>query len=119
MLSDGSVMFESAAVLIHLAAVHPQAALAPPTGTARHGAFLQWMVFLSANLYEAVLRMYYSDRYSARGEEDAEAIRQQATADFVSHLDLISRGLGPYVLGDGLFDRRRVSVHAGLVVHGR
>jgi glutathione S-transferase len=98
-LPDGTVMFESAAMLIHLALSHPQSALAPQPGTGRHAAFLQWMVFLSANVYEAALRMYYSERYSARGEADAEAIRKQGTDDFCSHLALISQGLGPYVLG--------------------
>ncbi len=84
-LPDGTAMFESAAMLIHLAAVHPQARLAPAFGTSRHGVALQWMVFLSANLYEAVLRMYYSARYSARGEADAAAIREQGITIF-SHI---------------------------------
>ena len=98
-LPDGTVMFESAAMLIHLAAAHPTAALAPPFASAAHAKFLQWMVFLSANVYEAALRMYYSARYSARGEADADAIREQGTADFCGHLAFISQGLAPYVLG--------------------
>jgi glutathione S-transferase len=98
-LPDGSVMFESAAMLIHLALAHPAAALAPSAGAAGHAKFLQWMVFLSANVYEAALRMYYSARYSAHGEADAEAIREQGTEDFRGHLALISQGLAPYVLG--------------------
>jgi len=98
-LPDGSVMFESAAMLIHLALSHPPSGLAPQPGTGRHAAFLQWMVFLSANVYEAALRMYYSARYSTRGEADAEAIRKQGTDDFCTHLALVSGGLGPYVLG--------------------
>ena len=98
-LPDGTIMFESAAMLIHLAMSHPQAALAPQSGTSRHAAFLQWMVFLSANVYEEVLRMYYSARYSARGEADAEAIRQQGTEDYLNHIALIGQALRPYVLG--------------------
>jgi glutathione S-transferase len=98
-LPDGTTMFESAAMLIHLALGHPQSALAPPPGTGRHALFLQWMVFLSANAYEAVLRIYYSARYSTRGEADAEVIRKQGTEDFCSHLALIGQGLGPFVLG--------------------
>jgi glutathione S-transferase len=98
-LPDGTVMFESAAMLIHLTLKHPQFALAPQSDTSRHAAFLQWMVFLSANVYEAALRTYYSARYSIRGEADAEAIREQGTADFCAYLRLISQGLGPYVLG--------------------
>ena len=98
-LPDGTRMFESAAMLIHLALAHPYAGLAPPPGSARHAKFLQWMVFLSANVYESALRMYYSARFSTRGEADAGAIRDQGIADFCANLGLISRGLDPYVLG--------------------
>jgi glutathione S-transferase len=98
-LPDGTAMFESAAMLIHLALTHPQSALAPAPGSSRHAVFLQWMVFLSANAYEAVLRIYYPARYSPRGEADAEAIRAQGTTDLSAHLALVSQGLGPYVLG--------------------
>jgi glutathione S-transferase len=98
-LPDGMVMFESAAILVHLSLEHPNAGLAPPPGTSQHALFLQWMTFLSANAYEAALRMYYSVRYSTRGEGDAEPIREQGTRDFLGHMELISRHLGPYVLG--------------------
>jgi glutathione S-transferase len=98
-LPDGTVMFESAAMLIHLALSHPQSALAPQSGSSKHAAFLQWMVFLSANVYEAALRIYYSERYSPGGAADAEAIREQGTVDFRTHLGLISECLAPYVLG--------------------
>lgn len=98
-LPDGTAMFESAAMLVHLALAHPDAALAPASGTTPHALFLQWMTFLSANVYEAALRFYYSDRYSARGEVDAAAIREQAGRDFLAHLELISGHLHPYVLG--------------------
>lgn len=55
-LADGTAMSESAAILIHLTIAHPAADLAPRAGTTAHARFLQWMVFLSANVYEAVLR---------------------------------------------------------------
>jgi glutathione S-transferase len=99
-LPDGTVMFESAAMLIHLTAAHPEARLAPLAGTSRHAQFLQWMVFLSANVYESVLRLYYSDRYSTDGAAAATGIRERADADYMTHLELISACLGPYVLGD-------------------
>jgi glutathione S-transferase len=98
-LPDGAVMFESAAMLIHLALAHPQSALAPQPGSSRHAAFLQWMVFLSANIYEAALRVYYPVRYSTRGDADADAIREQGTADYRAHLGIIGEGLAPYILG--------------------
>jgi glutathione S-transferase len=98
-LPDGTVMFESAAILIHLALSNPRAGLAPEPGTSRHATFLQWMVFLSANVYEDVLRIYYSHRYSTRGEADVAVIRDQGLADYRAHLGLIAGALRPYVLG--------------------
>jgi glutathione S-transferase len=98
-MPDGTVMFESAAMLIHLAQCSRDSLLAPKPGTSADAAFLQWMVFLSANVYESALRMYYAARYSSRGEPDAESIRQQGSADFCSHLSIIGRHLAPYVLG--------------------
>jgi len=98
-LPDGTIMFESAAILIHLAAAHPAARLAPPAATSAHARFLQWMVYLSANVYESVLRIYYPERYSTRGPADAEAIAAQATAAYEAQLRLISETLAPYVLG--------------------
>ena len=99
-LQEGTVMFESAAMLIYLAAAHPATRLAPPPGSAAYGRFLQWMVFLSANLYESALRMYYAERYSVHAEQDAAAIRDQGAVDFLAHLTLIADSLGPYVMGD-------------------
>ena len=98
-LPDGTIMFESAAILIHLAASHPGAHLAPTPGTVAHARFLQWMVFLSANVYETVLRIYYSDRYSTRSTAAAEPIAAKATTDFIGHLELLERHLAPHVLG--------------------
>jgi len=98
-LPDGTLMFESAAMLIHLALAHPDAALAPRPGTSQHARFLQWMVFLSANVYEAVLRIYYSNRYSAEGDAHAAAIRERASAESLGHLSLIEKSLSPYLLG--------------------
>lgn len=98
-LPDGTLMIESAAMLIHLTLAHPAAGLAPPPGSSQHALFLQWMTFLSANVYEAALRAYYASRYSVRADADAEAIAAQGTKDCLSHLELLSRSLGPYVLG--------------------
>ena len=99
-LPDATPMFESAAMLIHLALAHPQAKLSPPAGSARHALFLQWMVFLSANLYESVLRIYYSARYSTRGEADAEVISRKGREDFLAHAAVMQPSLRPFLLGE-------------------
>lgn len=97
-LPDGTPMFESAAMCIHLAIAHPQARLAPPPGSAAHARFLQWMVYLSANLYECALRIYYSDRFSS-DPAAADGIRRRGTEDYVRFFGLIGAALDPFVLG--------------------
>jgi glutathione S-transferase len=101
-LPDGTVLAESAAILIHLTHAHPEAGLAPTPGTAAHARFLQWMIFLSANVYEAALRYYYSERYSAAGSAAAADVQAQALADYARHLERIHAELSPYVLGEQL-----------------
>jgi glutathione S-transferase len=98
-LPDGTAVYESAAILVHLSQAHPAAGLAPTVGSAGHALFLQWMVFLSANVYEAILRYYYPDRYSTGGASAAEGIQAQALSDYARHLELVHRALRPYVLG--------------------
>src|ERR1700691_97100 len=99
MLPDGTVVSESAAILIHLTNAHPAARLAPVAGSSAHAHFLQWMVFLSATAYEAVLGFFYPGRYSAAGEAAAAQIKRQALADWTNHLEIVHAALSPYVLG--------------------
>jgi glutathione S-transferase len=101
-LPDGTSVFESAAILIHLAYAHPAANLAPAPGSAAHARFLQWMLFLSSNVYESCLRSYYPERYSTTGTAAATEIKEQAVADYARHLELIHGALSPYVLGEKL-----------------
>lgn len=98
-LPEGVTMFESAAICIHLATAHPEARLAPPPGTVAHARFLQWMVYLSANLYDCALRIYYPDRYTTAGVDAAECIQRRATDDFNRVLGLLVPSLTPFALG--------------------
>jgi glutathione S-transferase len=98
-LPDGTVMSESAAILIHLTLANPAAGLAPLPGSSAHAHFLQWMVFLSANVYEAALRFFYPHRYSAAGEAAAAQIKSKALVDWSRHFEVIESALSPYVLG--------------------
>jgi len=101
-LTDGTPVFESAAILIHLANAHPTAGLAPVAGSTAHARFLQWMLFLSSNVYEAALRSYYPERYSTVGTAAAAQIKAQAVEDYARQLELIHGALSPYVLGERL-----------------
>lgn len=52
-LDDGRVLLENAAILQHLADLHPQAALAPAVGFAR-SQLQQWLSFIGTELHKAL-----------------------------------------------------------------
>lgn len=79
-LPDGTVMTESAAMLLHLTEAFPQAGLAPAADAPGRAAFLRWLLFLAATVYPAVLRDAYPARYTADAG-GADAVRAQAQAD--------------------------------------
>lgn len=50
-LPSGEIMTESAAILLRLGELHPQAGLAPGPDDPRRSAFLRWMSFVSSAIY--------------------------------------------------------------------
>lgn len=96
MLPDQTVMFESAAMVIHLCNEKP-GELAPQPGSSAHALFLQWMVFLSASLYETYLRYFYSDRYG-----DAASVKEAASGELLTLYGIIEQALHPRLLGEAL-----------------
>ena len=102
-LPDGSIMSETAAILIHLAACHPDKGLGPGPGTAAHGQFLRWLVFANVNVYEAVLRRSYPFRYTT--DQDAlDATRDAAIARMGEALAVLEQAVesGPFLFGDAM-----------------
>ena len=74
-LPDGSVMTESAAILMHLGEAFPQSGLLPAQGSARAQA-LRGLVYIAAHCYAAVGIIDYPERWCAPcDEETAERIR--------------------------------------------
>jgi glutathione S-transferase/GST-like protein len=63
-LDDGSIVTESAAIVLYLAESHPEAGLLPAVGSAERAVLYRWLFFAASNLYEGILRIYYSDRYT-------------------------------------------------------
>ncbi|MBI2255040.1 MAG: glutathione S-transferase family protein [Proteobacteria bacterium] len=53
-LPTGEIMTESAAIMIYLADLHPQAKLAPGINDPKRAQFLRWMTYVSAAIYALV-----------------------------------------------------------------
>ncbi len=76
---DG-VMFETAAILLHLSEI--AAKLAPAPNTPERGQFLKWLFFTSSNLHPTAMIYYYPHRVA--GPENAEDAKAQAAATLKS-----------------------------------
>lgn len=71
-LPDGSVMTESAAILIHLGLAHPASGLLP-ADPARRAQVLRGLVYIAANCYAAIGLIDYPERWCADADADTKA----------------------------------------------
>lgn len=69
-LPDGSVLSESAAILIHLGLAHPASGLLPADASARAQA-LRGLVFIAANCYAAISISDYPERWLRAPDADS------------------------------------------------
>lgn len=77
-LPDGSVLTESAAILIHLGLAHPRGKLLPTVSGARAQA-IRGLVFIAANCYGAIGIIDYPARWTTATSKPAqEKVRQGA-----------------------------------------
>lgn len=101
LLPDGTVMAESAAMVLHLVERFPEAELAPPAGSAARAVFDRWLVFLAVNVYGAMLRYYYADRYTT-DPVGADGVQQAAERDLQKQFDIVETALesAPFLTGE-------------------
>jgi glutathione S-transferase len=105
-LVDGElVLFEAAAIVLHLVDRHPEAGLAPKVGTAARATFYQWMTFLTNSLQEELMIWQYPDRLTGDDVAATEVVRRGAEKRAGAYLDVIEQHLkanGPLFLGETL-----------------
>ncbi len=77
-LDDGSVLSESAAILIHLGTAHPGSGLLPADASGRAQA-VRGLVFIAANCYAAIGIIDYPERWCRDAEGD-EAVQERIRA---------------------------------------
>lgn len=102
-LVDGDlVLFETAAICLHLVDTHPDAGLAPAVGTPERAHFYKWLIYMTNTVQPEVLMYYYSDRYTA-DPGCTEAVKVAATRRLGEWFAIIEDALGendgPWFLG--------------------
>jgi glutathione S-transferase len=102
-LRDGElVLFESAAIVLHLVDRHPEPRLAPRPGTAERAKFYQWLVFLTNSLQEELMIYQYPDRLTGDDTKAMGTVMRGAEQRAGRFLDVIEDHLqdnGPFFLG--------------------
>ncbi|HEV6964000.1 glutathione S-transferase family protein [Roseateles sp.] len=97
-LVDGDlVLYETAAILMHLADCHP--GFAPAPGTPQRAQYYKWMVWLTNTLQAMLIHYFYPDRMAS----DAAEVKARAEAQVAPMLDQMDAELarhgGPWFLG--------------------
>jgi glutathione S-transferase len=92
-LVDGDlVLFETAAICLHLADTHPEANLAPALRTAQRANLYKWLMYMTNTLQTELLTYFYPDRLC--DDEITEAkIKEKAESRVGSMLDILETAL--------------------------
>jgi glutathione S-transferase len=105
-LVDGDlVLFETAAICLHLVDTHADAHLAPPLATPERAHFYKWLIWSSNTLHAMLMHFFYPDRLVDDGNTSGAAqVKAHAEAQIGGMLELLDRELAshrkPWLLGD-------------------
>jgi glutathione S-transferase len=104
-LVDGDlVLYETAAIVLHLCDTHPQGRLAPQLGTPARAHFYKWLIWLTNTLQATLIAYFYPERWvqegNAEGAAQVKGRAQQRIDGLVDQLDdLLKSNGGPWLLG--------------------
>jgi glutathione S-transferase len=103
-LVDGDlVLYESAAICLHLCDTHADAGLAPKLGSKERAHFYKWLVWLTNTLQATSLIYWYPERYAEEPGAVAD-VKLKAESLIGTQLDLLDAELArhrqPWLLGE-------------------
>jgi glutathione S-transferase len=105
-LVDGDlVLFETAAICLHLVDSHPAVHLAPPLATPERAHFYKWLIWSTNTLQAMLMHFFYGDRLVDDGNATGAAqVKAHAEAQIGGMLEILDRELAshrkPWLLGD-------------------
>ena len=105
-LVDGDlVIYETAAICLHLADTHDASGLLPPCGSAERAHAYKWLAWMTNTLQARLLHYFYPERLVAPGNAASAAeVRAQAQSDIGRMLDQLDAQLAghgqPWLLGE-------------------
>ena len=102
---DGLVLYETAAICLHLCDTHPQAGLAPAVGSVQRAHFYKWLMWLTNTLQSTLIVYFYPHRWVNEGNTAAVAqVQAHAQSKVDAMLDQLDAELarhgGPWFMGE-------------------
>jgi len=99
-MPDGTIMTESAAIVLHVNDLAPAAGLVPPPGDPLRPVFLRWLVFLVAQVYPTFTYFDFPDRWV--GGEAAQQDLKQRLGEYRKRLwrQVEGAAAAPWFLGE-------------------
>ena len=97
-LVDGDlVLYETAAICLHLADTHPAAGLVPALGTPARAQLYKWLMWMTNTLQSTLLLYFYPDRWVEQGNvAGAALIRAQAETKIGTMVDQLDGQLAAH-----------------------
>jgi glutathione S-transferase len=105
-LSDRDlVLYETAAITLHLCDTHPKARLAPEVGTHERAHFYKWLMWLTNTLQSTLIIYFYTERWmdegNAAGVAELKGHAERKVGGMLDQLDAeLARCGGPWFLGE-------------------
>lgn len=98
------VLYETAAICLHLCDTHPQAALAPAVGSTARAHFYKWLMWLTNTLQATLIIYFYPERWvnvgNAAGAAEVRAHAAEKIGGLLDQLDAeLARHGGPWFMG--------------------
>ena len=105
-LVDGDlVLYETAAICMHLTDAHPEMGLAPAVGTHDRAHFYKWLMWLSNTFQPAIIMYFYTDRYTTSTDAAVIAQIKAKTQERIGGMlkvldDHLAASGGPWMMGE-------------------
>ncbi len=102
LLTEHGPLYESAAILVHLAETHGEGRLMPPPGDPRRARYWQWHFYLMSTFQPEVLIQFHPEKYfpdNPSGQRDLQSASRRWLDRIWKVLD-DGIGAGPWFLGD-------------------
>ncbi|MGQ2995289.1 MAG: glutathione S-transferase family protein [Hydrogenophaga sp.] len=104
-LVDGDlVLYETAAICLHLADTHPHAGLMPALGSPGRAHAYKWLMWLTNTLQATLIVYFYPHRWVEEGsaaQDEVRAVAKRRVGELLDQLDAeLARHGGPWFMGE-------------------